>query len=79
MLNMSQVSDALKNQVPDDVREKAREMAREELKRRLEELNMSHAEARGYGTLLEGVQGHIAQLFDLLERKSMGFFQAVAY
>ncbi|EKM57120.1 uncharacterized protein PHACADRAFT_92032 [Phanerochaete carnosa HHB-10118-sp] len=64
------VSDALKNQIPDHIKEKAREMAHEELKRRLEELNMSNAEARGYGALLEAVQGHIAQLFDLLEHLS---------
>lgn len=44
-------------------------MARQELARRLEELDMSAAEARGYGALLEAVQGHVAQLFDLLERK----------
>lgn len=55
--------------MPEHITEKAREMAREELKRRLEELNMTNAEARGYGALLEAVQGHIAQLFDLLERQ----------
>lgn len=68
--DIKQVSDSLKKQVPDHIKEKAREMAREELKRRLEELNMSSAEARGYGVLLEAVQGHIAQLFDLLEHLS---------
>ena len=31
---------------------------------------MTASEAKGYGALLEAVQGHIAQLFDLLERKS---------
>ena len=44
-------------------------MARQELARRLEELNMSNAEAKGYGALLDAVQGHIAQLHDLLESK----------
>lgn len=55
--------------MPDHIKEKARELARQELQRRLEELNMSVSEAKGYGALLEAVQGHIAQLFDLLERK----------
>ena len=44
-------------------------MARQELARRLEELNMTNAEAKGYGALLEAVQSHIAILFDLLESK----------
>lgn len=42
-------------------------MARQELARRLEELNMSNADAKGYGALLEAVQSHIALLFDLFE------------
>ena len=67
--NINQISDALKKDVPDHIKEKARELARQELERRLEELNMSAAEAKGYGVLLEAVQGHIAQLFDLLERE----------
>lgn len=65
--NIKQVSDQLKDDVPDHIKEQAREMARQELARRLEELNMSEADARGYGTHLEAVQGHIAQLHDLLE------------
>lgn len=43
-------------------------MAREELQRRLEELNMSVSEAKGYGQLLAGVDAHIQSLYDLLER-----------
>jgi hypothetical protein len=46
-------------------------MAREELKRRLEELNMSAADAKGYGQLLMGVDAHIHSLHDLLERMSI--------
>ena len=65
--NIHQIPDALKNDVPDHVRERAREMARQELARRLEELNMSAGEAKGYGSLLNAVEGHIAQLHDLLE------------
>ena len=42
-------------------------MARLELARRLEELNMSAGDAKGYGSLLGAVEGHIAQLHDLLE------------
>ncbi|ETW77425.1 hypothetical protein HETIRDRAFT_156533 [Heterobasidion irregulare TC 32-1] len=65
--DIKQVSDELKKDVPDEIREQAREMARQELARRLEELNMSAAEAKGYGSLLTSVQAHIAQLHDLLE------------
>ena len=60
--------DALKDNVPDDIKEKAREMARQELQRRLEELDMSSAEARGYGELLAATQAHMLSLHDLLER-----------
>lgn len=65
---LAQVSDELKQQVPDHVREKAREMARQELQRRLEELDMSHSEAAGYGQLLTETQAHMVSLHDLLER-----------
>ncbi|TCD60876.1 hypothetical protein EIP91_009382 [Steccherinum ochraceum] len=65
--DIKQVSDKLKNDVPDHIKEQAREMARQELARRLEELNMTNAEAKGYGALLEAVQSHIALLFDLFE------------
>ncbi|TBU30306.1 AAA domain-containing protein [Dichomitus squalens] len=65
--DINQVSDALKNDVPDHVKEQAREMARQELARRLEELNMSSGEAKLYGSLLAAVEGHITQLHDLLE------------
>jgi hypothetical protein len=63
-----QVSDTLKEKVPDSVREKAREMARQELQRRLEELDMSVGEAAGYGQLLTATQAHMVSLYDLLER-----------
>ena len=50
-------------------------MARQELARRLQELDMTESEARGYGALLDAVQGHIAQLFDLFESAfSASFF-----
>lgn len=65
-----QIPDALKNDVPDHVKERAREMARLELARRLEELNMSPGEAKGYGALFAAVEGHIASLHDLLESAS---------
>lgn len=57
----------MKKDVPEHVKEKAREMARLELARKLEELNMSLGEAQEYGALLNEVQAHIAQLYDLLE------------
>ncbi|KZT28299.1 hypothetical protein NEOLEDRAFT_1129681 [Neolentinus lepideus HHB14362 ss-1] len=68
--DINQISDKLKNDVPDHIKEKAREMAREELARKLEALNMTAGEAQGYGTLLTAVQAHIAQLYDLLENLS---------
>ncbi|KAJ7050407.1 AAA domain-containing protein [Mycena amicta] len=65
--DIKQVSDALKEQVPDHIREKAREMARQELQRRLEELDMSKGDAAGYGQLLAATQSHMVSLYDLLE------------
>lgn len=65
---VNQVSDSLKDKVPDYIREKARQMARQELQRRLEELDMSVSEARGYGALLAATQAHMTSLIDLLER-----------
>lgn len=67
-LIMHQVPDPLKDNVPGDVKEKAREMARQELKRRLEELDMTQSEARGYGQLLTATQAHMQSLQNLLER-----------
>ncbi|KAH6910612.1 AAA domain-containing protein [Coprinopsis sp. MPI-PUGE-AT-0042] len=64
---IKQVPEEMKKRVPDDIQEKAREMAREELKRRLEELDMSASEAKGYGALLNATQTHMASLLDLLE------------
>lgn len=69
-LKAMQVPDALKDNVPDHIKEQAREMARQELKRRLEELDMSPAEAAGYGGLLAATQTHMLSLHDLLERES---------
>lgn len=63
------MSDQLKQNVPDHIKEKAREMARQELQRRLEELDMTASEAKGYGQLLTATQAHMASLLDLLERK----------
>ncbi|KAF7319254.1 hypothetical protein HMN09_00262900 [Mycena chlorophos] len=65
--NIKQVSDELKAQVPDNIREKAREMARQELQRRLEELDMSQGDASGYGQLLAATSAHMLSLYDLLE------------
>ena len=64
------MSDQLKQNVPDHIKEKAREMARQELQRRLEELDMTASEAKGYGQLLTATQAHMASLLDLLERQS---------
>ena len=43
-------------------------MARQELKSRLEELDMTIGEAKGYGDLLNAVQSQMLSLHDLLER-----------
>lgn len=68
-----QVSDKLKQGVPDHIKEKAQEMARQELQRRLEELNMSASEAKGHGQLIGATEVHMASLLDLLERQSILF------
>ncbi|KAJ3565249.1 hypothetical protein NP233_g7756 [Leucocoprinus birnbaumii] len=65
--DIKQVPDALKDSVPEEVKEKAREMARQELQRRLEELDMTQAEARGYSQLLDATQAHMQSLHNLLE------------
>lgn len=48
-------------------------MARLELQRRLEELDMSAMEAKGYGQLLQATQSHMMSLYDLLERELLLF------
>ncbi|KAG5728425.1 hypothetical protein E4T56_gene18957 [Termitomyces sp. T112] len=65
--DVKQVPDALKDNVLDHIKEKAREMAREELKRRLEELDMSASEAKRYGSILTVTQAHMLTLYNLLE------------
>ncbi|TFK71122.1 hypothetical protein BDN72DRAFT_838036 [Pluteus cervinus] len=64
---IKQVSDAVKDSVPDHVKEKAREMARQELQRRLEELDMSVSDAKGYDEILKNTHAHMLALHDLLE------------
>ncbi|KAH8981377.1 hypothetical protein EDB86DRAFT_3087168 [Lactarius hatsudake] len=65
--DINQISNTLKEDVPESVREQARLMARMELEARLAQLNMTSAGADSYGALLTAVQAHIAQLHDLLE------------
>ncbi|KAG7095577.1 hypothetical protein E1B28_006310 [Marasmius oreades] len=65
--NIAQIPNALKQQVPEEIQEKAREMARQELKRRLEELDMTHSQAKGYGELLNATQAHMLSLHNILE------------
>ncbi|KAJ2919670.1 hypothetical protein MD484_g680, partial [Candolleomyces efflorescens] len=65
--DVKQVPQSLKDRVPDHVREKAREMARQELQRKLDELDMTISEAKGYSQLLAATQGHTVSLLDLLE------------
>ncbi|KZS88617.1 hypothetical protein SISNIDRAFT_417941 [Sistotremastrum niveocremeum HHB9708] len=64
---INQVSQKLKDDVPEEVKKRAREMAQAELARKLQELSMSTGDAKGYGRLLSAVQSHIASLHDLLE------------
>ncbi|KAJ3836001.1 hypothetical protein F5878DRAFT_663373 [Lentinula raphanica] len=65
--DIKQLPETAKRLVPEEIKEKAREMARQELQRRLEELDMSATEAKGYGELLKATQAHMLSLFDLLE------------
>ncbi|KAJ3774347.1 AAA domain-containing protein [Lentinula raphanica] len=65
--DIKQLPETAKRLVPEEIKEKAREMARQELQRRLEELDMSATEAKGYGELLKATQPHMLSLFDLLE------------
>ncbi|KAG6898082.1 hypothetical protein C0992_006002 [Termitomyces sp. T32_za158] len=65
--DIKQVPQALKDNVPNHIKEKAREMARDELKRRLEELDMSFSEAKAYGSILTATQAHMLSLYNLLE------------
>lgn len=65
--DIHQISNKLKEDVPETVQAQARLMARKELEARLAELNMTSAGAESYGALLTAVQAHIAQLRDLLE------------
>ena len=60
----------MKDDVPEEIKARAREMARKELERKLKELNMSIHDAKGYSTLLDPVQFHIASLLDLLESEA---------
>ena len=75
---IKQVPQHLKDQVSDELKEKAREMARQELQRRLEELDMTISEAKGYSQLLGATQGHVASLLDLLESKRFILFRGSA-
>ncbi|KIK61659.1 hypothetical protein GYMLUDRAFT_42680 [Collybiopsis luxurians FD-317 M1] len=65
--DVKQLPEQSKREVPEEIRAKAREMARQELQRRLEELDMSAMEAKGYGQLLQATQSHMQSLFELLE------------
>ena len=59
--------DALKDNVPEHVKERARQMAKDELARRLKELDMSAIDATMYANLLNATQAHMLSLHDLLE------------
>uniref|UniRef100_A0A0W0GBJ0 ATPase dynein-related AAA domain-containing protein n=1 Tax=Moniliophthora roreri TaxID=221103 RepID=A0A0W0GBJ0_MONRR len=65
--DVKQIPENLKEKVPEEIQEKAREMARQELKRRLEELDISATQAKGYGDLLNATQAHMLSLHNLLE------------
>ncbi|KAF5377791.1 hypothetical protein D9757_008075 [Collybiopsis confluens] len=65
--DVRQLPEQARREVSEEIRAKAREMARQELQRRLEELDMSAMEAKGYGQLLQATQSHMVSLFDLLE------------
>lgn len=62
-----QISDELKQQVPEHIKERAREMAKAELARKLAELDMSTGEAGAYLRYHRRVAAHITTLTALLE------------
>lgn len=53
-------------------------MARQELQRKLDELDMTISEAKGYSQLLAATQGHTVSLLDLLESTYTFHVQSVS-
>ncbi|CAH7688707.1 AAA domain-containing protein [Phakopsora pachyrhizi] len=65
--NIYQVSDQLKAEVPEYIKERARQMSQQELARKLEDLNMSSGQATNYDYYFKPVRAHISQLQSILE------------
>ncbi|KWU41842.1 hypothetical protein RHOSPDRAFT_30334 [Rhodotorula sp. JG-1b] len=65
--DIRQIPDALKAQVPDEIRDRARDMARKELAQKLAELDMSSAQANMYSYYHDRVAAHVHQLVTFLE------------
>ena len=59
--DINQVSDAVKANVPDEIKDKAREMARKALAERLAEIDMTTAQASAYSSFHDAVQSHVHQ------------------
>ncbi|KIY70240.1 hypothetical protein CYLTODRAFT_488278 [Cylindrobasidium torrendii FP15055 ss-10] len=64
---IKQVSEELKADVPEHIKERARLMAKEELAQRLKDLDMGPVEAQEYSNILRATESHMNSLFDLLE------------
>lgn len=60
--DIHQVSDALKADVPDEIKNQARDMARKELAARLAQIDLTNGEASTYSGYHDSVQSHVHQL-----------------
>ncbi|GAA6012821.1 hypothetical protein JCM10207_005374 [Rhodosporidiobolus poonsookiae] len=70
--NIKQVSSALKADVPDEIKDRARDMARQELAEKLKQLDMTSGQASIYSRYHDAVAAHVHQLtafFENLEAK----------
>ncbi|GAA6044030.1 hypothetical protein JCM8097_004313 [Rhodosporidiobolus ruineniae] len=65
--DIKQVSDSLKADVPDEIKDRAREMARKELAERLAELDMSSGQAAVHSRYHDAVAGQVPALVAFLE------------
>ncbi|KAK4055403.1 hypothetical protein OIO90_003241 [Microbotryomycetes sp. JL221] len=65
--DINQIPDSLKANVPEEIKAQAREMARKELAKKLQELELTTAQAGIYSSLYDSVSPHIQQLVTYLD------------
>ncbi|KAM0790964.1 hypothetical protein ACM66B_004269 [Microbotryomycetes sp. NB124-2] len=65
--DINQIPDALKANVPEEIKAQAREMARKELAKKLAELDMTTAQSGIYSSYYDSVSAHIQQLVTFLD------------